>query len=76
VEDERIINSNLNNHFASYLSINYNLLNLFHSISEDDKLELFKIYKGDNYKIIIRLIIRNSDNIKINTFQLIFGFLR
>ena len=52
IEDERITNSNLNNHFAPYLSKNYNLKNLFHRISDDEDLEKSKIYKGDNYKML------------------------
>jgi len=52
IEDERITNSHLNNHFGPYLSKNYNLKNLLHRISDEEDLEPSKIYTGGNYKML------------------------
>ena len=52
IEDERITNSNLNNHFAPYLNKNYNLKNLVHKIFDAEEWQKSKIYAGDNNKIL------------------------
>ncbi|MBW2938089.1 hypothetical protein KXJ69_08220 [Aureisphaera sp. CAU 1614] len=53
IEDERITNSNLNNHFVPYLSKHYNLKNLVHTVTEGEELNKSKIYQGDNYKLLV-----------------------
>lgn len=52
-ERERVTNSNLNNQFLPYLNKNYNIRNLINTMSPDDNLGKSKVYKGNNYKIVV-----------------------
>lgn len=52
-ERERIVNLDLNNQFLPYLNKNYNIRNLISTVSPDDNLGKSKVYKGNNYKVLV-----------------------